>query len=764
MLLASVILDIPTQALEGSYTYVVPPHATQAEIGCAVLVPFGPRRMVGFVVDLKEVSDIEAFSKAHDLDVTKLKEVHSVLSAPYFDKDGARCAQFLSKTYIAPLSSCVRLFVPPGGVPRMVRSGSGWYVEEPSIGPVDDRWVRLCEGVAFEPKRSAVKQRAIIDALRAGDLRVAELSVELGSISSSLNALAKKGIVELFRKRRMRGVTEDEGAAPFTPSPKPVLTAGQKTALDVIAAAQTAACGEVILLDGVTGSGKTEVYLQAIEETLAQGRNAIVLVPEIALTPQTVARFRGRFGDGVAVMHSRMGQGERYDQWDYVRSGRARVVVGARSALFVPLADLGLIVIDEEHESSYKQESAPRYVSRDVAAWMVKRRGATLVLGSATPSLEALYRCKTEEAWHYVELPERANGKPLPRIEVVDMALEFGGGHRSMFSQKLTNALKEEMEAGHKAVLLLNQRGFAQFLLCRACGFVPQCPSCTTSLTYHEKGSTLVCHHCGYEQSVPVTCPECASPYLKKFGAGTQRVEAELRTIFEEDQATIIRMDADTTKGKGAHQRLLESFGAAEAAILLGTQMIAKGLDYDDVTLVGVINADTMLRLPDFRSAERTFDLIQQVAGRAGRAHLHGRVFVQTYWAEAPAVRAAAAYDRAAFLADELMKRGQLGYPPYTRLANVLIWGEDEAEVIEAARTLTHDIEARLDQGHHEGWVCLPATSCVLARLRGSYRYHIVIKAPQGSDPSEVLLPVFRSRKAAKTVNVAVDIDPYDML
>ncbi|MEG0759425.1 MAG: primosomal protein N', partial [Raoultibacter sp.] len=465
-----------------------------------------------------------------------------------------------------------------------------------------------------------------------------------------------------------------------------------------------------------------------------------------------------------AVMHSRMSQGERYDQWDLIRSGGARVVVGARSALFTPMPNVGLIIIDEEHEGSYKQDSSPRYVSRDVAAWMVAQRNATLVLGSATPSIETLFCCEKREEWHRVVLSERANGMPMPEITVIDMAQEFGSGHRSMFSRKLTKALLETLEKGQKAVLMLNQRGFASFLLCRECGFVPECPSCSTSLTYHEKGSILACHHCGHKEPVPPLCPECQSPYLKKFGAGTQRVEAELTTLLEKTDARIVRMDADTTSGKGAHQRLLEEFGSSEAAVLLGTQMIAKGLDFDDVTLVGVINADTMLKLPDFRSSERTFDLIEQVAGRAGRAELPGRVMVQTYWADASAIRAAATYDRAYFLKDELPKRRLLGYPPYVRMANVLIWGKDENEVEKAARELSADIERMVFEQAGEQWAVLPATPCVLSRLRGTYRWHIVVKAPVGDNIAALLLPLFRKRKASKTVNVAVDVDPHDML
>ena len=669
----------------------------------------------------------------------------------------------------------MRLFTPPGGVPRMVRGREGfWRLEEPAVGEVDDRWV--VPGPAFggfEPRKNAVKQASIVEALRAGELRVAELAAEFGAVSAPLKTLEKQGVVRIEHRRRMRGMAEHasgaSGAGSFAPSAKPPLTAGQAAALEVIDAARARAAGEVVLVDGVTGSGKTEVYLQAIERALAAGRTACVLVPEISLTPQTVGRFRGRFGDTVAVMHSRMSQGERYDQWDFIRSGEARVVVGARSALFTPLANLGLIVIDEEHEGSYKQDSAPRYHARDVAVWMARRAGAAVVLGSATPSIEALHACAKDERWHHVELPERANGKPLPAVQVVDMAAEFGRGSRSMFSGALSRALAEELAAGRKAVLLLNQRGFAKFLLCRECGFVPECPSCSTSLTYHERGNFLICHHCGYRIATPPVCPECGSPYLKKFGAGTQRVEADLRALLDETPGVgpdvpIVRMDADTTVGKGAHQRLLEEFASADAAVLLGTQMIAKGLDFDDVTLVGVINADTMLKLPDYRAAERTFDLVEQVAGRAGRADLPGRVLVQTYEADAPSIRAAASYDRALFLRAELPKRRLLGYPPYVRMANVLVWGKDEPAVRAAAIELQEGLEGVVRDYGGAGWRVLPATPCVLAKLRGTYRWHIVVKCPPEADPASVLLPLFRHRKPLKETNVAVDVDPDDLL
>lgn len=785
MKLASVILDIPTQALDAPYTYRVPDDAAEGDypiqVGCAVVVPLGSRQVVGFVVEMGEFEPDEI---PGGIDPDKLKYIKRAVSSSYFDEEGAACAQWLSERYIAPLSACVRLFTPPGGVPRMVRAQGGyWRLEQPAIGEVDDRWVKLGPAAdGFEPRKNAVKQMQILEALQRGELRVSELSYEFGNVSAALKTLAEKDVVVIERRRRMRGMAARayatasstaaevlEGDAAAIPmSSRVQLTDGQQKALDAISTACAKGDGSVVLVDGVTGSGKTEVYLRAIQDVLAKGKTACVLVPEISLTPQTVARFRGRFGDQVAVMHSRMSAGERYDQWDFVRSGAARVVVGARSALFTPLRNLGLVVVDEEHEGSYKQDSAPRYHARDVAIWMARRAGAAVVLGSATPSIESLYAAAKDSQWTQVSLPERANGKPMPEVTVVDMAAEFKGGSRSMFSRQLSEALEEELAAGHKAVLLLNQRGFAKFVLCRDCGFVPTCPSCSMSLTYHERGNLLVCHHCGHRIPAPATCPKCGSPYLRKFGAGTQRVEDDLRALiagFENvGDVPVIRMDADTTSRKGAHQNLLEQFAAAPVAVLLGTQMIAKGLDFDDVTLVGVINADTQLHLPDYRAAERTFDLVEQVAGRAGRAELEGRVMVQTYEASSPAIRAAATYDRASFLRDELPKRKVLGYPPYVRLANVLVWGADEREVRVHTEQLHADVAKRVRDYGVGDWQVLAATPCVLAKLKNTYRWHILVKAPLEADISAVLLPLFRARKADPAVNVAVDIDPNDLL
>lgn len=770
MNIASVILDIPTQSLDRVFWYAVPAHLEDAAVGCAVVVPFGNRPAIGYIVGLAEMSS-EALAQ-RGLDPEKLKSVEEVASKPYFDEDGAACALHLAQSCIAPLSTCIRLFTPPGGMPKVAKGENGWHVVQPEVGEADDRYVMLTEeGYTYEARKGATRQQAIIDALKNGELRVAELRMEFGAVSSALSALEKRGVVCIEHRRRNRGIVPDGEEARWqygrVALDTPQLTEGQQHALSAIQEAVARADGSVVLLDGVTGSGKTEVYLRAIQPVLAAGKRVLVLVPEISLTPQTVARFRGRFGDRVAVMHSRMGQGERYDQWDYIRSGMAKVVVGARSALFTPLSNIGMIIIDEEHETSYKQDSAPRYHARDVALWMARRHGATLVLGSATPSIESLYQCATREEWRRIVMPERVNKRPLPPVEVIDMAAEFRDGSRAMFSRRLISLLREVLSAEQKAILLLNQRGFAKFVLCRDCGFVPECPHCATSLTYHESEGLLLCHHCGHAEHMPPRCPKCASPYLRLFGAGTQRVEAELRALvagFGIPDARIVRMDADTTRTKGSHQALLEEFMAPGAAVLLGTQMIAKGLDFEDVTLVGVINADTMLKVPDFRSGEATYDLLEQVAGRAGRAALDGRVIVQTYWSQSTAIQAVCAHDRRIFLRDELPKRKALRYPPYVRMANVLVWGKKAAEVQREAEEIYRRLVEVLECACIHDWVMLPATPCALSKLRNTYRWHIVVKAPVDTDISQVLEPYFRERRTSPSVRAAIDIDPISML
>ena len=765
---ASVVLDIPTRALDGAFDYAVPAAlAAEVAVGATVLVPLGSREVVGYVMATS--ADAPA-----GIDPAKIKPVSQVLAPPAFDEAGAEVARWMAREYACPLPDAVRPFLAPGQKVKVTRDAPGepWRLVSESTGAVDERWAGLAPAAAdFVPAKNAARQRTVLDALAAGPQRVAELSATIPGAAAAVTALARRGVVLVERRRQVRGSAESTSLSSAA-APRPqALTDGQRAALAAIDAARAAGRGDVVLVDGVTGSGKTEVYLDAIERSLADGRGALVLVPEISLTAQTVGRFRSRFGDDVAVLHSRLSAGERFDQWDLVRQGQARVVVGARSALFAPLANPGLIIIDEEHEGSYKQDKSPRYHAREVAARMARERGCALVLGSATPSLEALGRCRAGSwggvSWTRVSMPERPGGARLPKVRVVDMAEQFRGGGRSVFSAPLAEALRGVAERGEKAVLLLNRRGFANFLMCRECGCVPECPHCSCALTYHERGHYLACHTCGRTWPVraypdpSTSCPNCGSRYLGAYGVGTQRVEDELRMMLPEG-VEVIRMDADTTRAKGAHQKLLEQFDAADSAVLVGTQMIAKGLDFPEVTLVGVINADTMLKLPDFRAAERTYDLLEQVAGRAGRGEAPGQVIVQTYWASHPAMRAVEAHERALFLEAELAEREEAGYPPFSRLGNVVLWGKSEAACRAASAALADAVRARVEG--QRGWEVLGPTDCVKARAKDYFRRHVMVKSPVDADLGGVLGAAASSLGPLKGINMSVDIDAYDMM
>lgn len=792
----SVVIDIPARALSEPFAYGVPLALDGVcQVGATVLVPFGRRVEAGYVVARSE--SLGKLPGAEGLEPSRIKPVREVVAAPAFSAASAELAFWMSREYVAPLSECLRLLLPPGGAGKVVRLEDGSYAyEPPTVTSVTVRWVSLTEeGRSFEPAERAVRQRQLIDALSCGPVTTRELNLMNGDLSATIRSLEKRGVVTVEERRGWRGCEGSTTLSSANASAPKELTAGQQNALAAIARATEAASGDVVLVDGVTGSGKTEVYLAAIERVLAHGRSACVLVPEISLTAQTVGRFRSRFGDAVAVFHSRLSAGERLDQWDMVRSGAARVVVGARSALFCPLADLGLIVIDEEHEQSYKQGSSPRYHAREVAAKLAQLHGCALVLGSATPSAEALARCEAGGHggghWTRVEMPERPGTARLPEVIVADLRREFASGSRSIFSKPLLDALDEVVERRQKAVLLHNRRGFASFLMCRECGCVPTCKHCSTALTYHERTHTLECHTCGSSYRVwpypeyGSACPKCGSRYLAKMGLGTQQVEDALRALLPEDVA-VIRMDADSTRTKGAHQKLLEQFDAAECAVLLGTQMIAKGLDFPEVTLVGVINADYALKMPDFRAGERAFDLLEQVAGRAGRGEDPGRVIIQTYLPDEPVIRAVKTHDRSVFTEHDLGMRREALYPPYVRLANVLVWGKDER----AARGLVMRIaeELRVEFGLDAAPMLRPVvetgsagvefssrellsrpqilgpTPCVIERAKDRYRFHIVVKAPLNCELSGALSAAVSRAGTRPGVSIAVDVDAYDLM
>ena len=767
---ARVAVDVKTRALAAPFTYTVPARLEASVVpGCCVVVEFGRRPAVGYVLAVDETLD-------PGLTGARLLPIQQVLSEALFLSEAGDVAQWVAQEYASSLADAVRLFLPPGFTAKMVRdeASGAWALQQARVEPVDDCWVHITEqGRAYEPRKNAHAERAVVEALLKGPMRQVELGLAVSGVSTVVKRLEKKGFVTCERKERLRGSSITELSSARAPRlGLEHLTSGQLSALRAIEDARAQGQGGVVLIDGVTGSGKTEVYLEAIERTLAAGKGACVLVPEISLTAQTVGRFRNRFGEAVAVLHSRLTLGERRDQWELVRTGRARVVVGARSALFAPLANPGIYIIDEEHESSYKQSSSPRYHAREVAARLAQVHGCPLVLGSATPSLSSLARCDAGShnaalagqgpAWTRVSMPERPGGRPMPEVQVVDMAQEFSQGWRSMFSRPLTSALMDVVERGEKAVLLLNQRGFARFLLCRDCGYVPRCEQCSTSLTYHERGHKLVCHTCGREYAVPPLCPECGSRYLRQFGAGTQRVEDELRSVLPEG-FTVVRMDADTTKGKGGHDRCLAEFDEAESAVLLGTQMIAKGLDFPQVTLAGVINADTTLKLADFRAAERTYDLLEQVAGRAGRGDVPGRVIIQTYQPRHPAILAVSRHDRSVFSENELAARQEVGYPPFVRLANVIMWGKVGADVEKVAWAVAEKLRDYAEVAL-PGCEILGPAECALSRVEGNFRWHVLVKAAPQSELGAILGDALKRLQMPAQVSLAIDVDPYDLL
>ena len=740
--IARVIVDVPARALSEPFDYLVPEELRdRVGVGCPVAVPLGPRRCVGYVVGLADSTDYAG----------QLRPIDAVLGVPVFAVEALSLAEWIAAEYVAPLSEAMRLFLPPGGAPRVVRTPAGWSYEGRQMAPASEKLVTRVEGSMFLPRGNAHVQRAVLDALTAGPLTTAELAADIPGAAGAVAALEKLGAVSSVERRKYR-LPGGRSGPPVTHQH----TDEQSRAIDAIVAS-VGSGGGVVLLEGVTGSGKTEVYLAAIEQVLRQGRSAIVLVPEISLTPQTVGRFRSRLGDDVAVIHSRLSAGERFDQWQLALDGAVRVVVGARSALFAPLPDVGLVVIDEEHEPSYKQGQSPRYHAREVAERLCSSAGATLVLGSATPSLEALYRAETGRYTH-VRLTHRVGGGTPPAIEVVDMTAEFSGGNRSIYSASLVGALKETASRREKAVLFLNRRGFASFVLCRECGFVPECDSCSVSLTYHDDSGRLECHHCGSSKALPVTCPRCGSAYLRKFGAGTQRAESDLLALVPE--LHVVRMDADTTSRKGGHERALLEFESHESAVLLGTQMIAKGLDYPDVTLVGVLNADTSMHVPDFRAAERTYQLLEQVSGRAGRGTRPGRVIIQTYWPDHPAVRAVLSSDAEVLYAAEREDRAVLGFPPFGRIANIVASGRSA----QAVREVAHAAADALRGAMPEGFSLVGPAPAPIMRVKGNWRWHLLLKAQPGADLPGLLARALEPVQVPEGVTRIVDVDPVGML
>ena len=692
---ANVILDRASDALDHVFTYAVP-EGLDVRVGQQVRVPLGGGRADGFIVELTEACALEP-ERVRPLLGARFEE--PVLLPEMLD-----LAAWMRARYNCNLVEALRLMLPSG-----MRRGS--------VGARTQRMAHL-----KDPNATArgARQKEALDRLRAGDAPAAQFSAQ------ALRALEKRGAVEIYRQ----GVRRAPAALRGDALGDPPLTRAQRRAVDAVCAALGQGGGR-FLLHGVTGSGKTEVYIRLVRAALQAGKSAVVLVPEIALTPQMVMWFHQRFGADAAVLHSGLSEGERRDEWLRIRDGEARVVIGARSAVFAPVQRLGAIVVDEEHESSYQSDRRPRYDAREVAWRRAQAAGAVLVLGSATPSVASYMRAmpgvREENRLTLLELPERVGGRPLPEIEVVDMRREFERGNRSIFSARLSEALRACLDSGRQAMLLINRRGHSSFVSCRKCGHVVKCEQCDVSMTYHQAENELRCHYCGASRPVPRKCPACESPYIRYFGVGTEQVVEEVKRQLP--QAVVLRMDADVTRRKDAHAAILDAFRRGEADVLVGTQMIAKGLDFPNVTLSGVVAADMTLNLPDYRSVERTFQLITQMAGRAGRAGHPGRVILQTYEPEHYGIRLAATQDFRAFYLRESAYRRSALYPPFTVIARLVFSAAGEAAAREAALRAEAKLGEFLDRGgHRPDIVQMRALECPVGRLRGEYRHQVFLK------------------------------------
>ncbi|GIO10741.1 primosomal protein N' [Cohnella xylanilytica] len=835
MSVARVIVDVPSRETDRPFDYLIPARLEGwVEPGSRVAVPFGGRTLQGIVVATKDDAEV---------DRSRLKELADVLDAvPPLSAELVELGEWMSRRWLCPLTVALQAMLPAalkgktekyiaiargaewteadrlfdgeliaalerqsplklstllrqfpdqaGAIQRLLKAGK---LEE--LQKVEDRLSVRTVLTVFAPSperlraaleaipRRAAKQRETIEYLLAHPEPIAQqqLAEAVGTTTGTIKALADKGFVEL------RAVTEDrdpyEGRE-FPASAPMKLTPAQAAAFGPIAAAVGEGRHEVFLLHGVTGSGKTEIYLQAIQRCLEQGKEAIVLVPEISLTPQMVERFKSRFGERVAVLHSRLSNGERYDEWRKIRDGRAQVAVGARSAIFAPFGRIGLIVIDEEHESSYKQEESPKYHARDVAVERARQHGAAVVLGSATPSLET-YAAATIESGApgnrdaafrpvYVPLPERVADRPLPGVTIVDMREELKLGNRAMFSRALADALQARLDREEQAVLLLNRRGYSTFVMCRSCGYTAQCPHCDIALTYHRGSQNLRCHYCGYAEREPTECPSCQSPHIRFFGTGTQKVEEALALAFP--GIRVIRMDVDTTTEKGSHEKWLTQFRERRADVLLGTQMVAKGLDFPHVTLVGVLAADSALKLPDFRAPERTFQLLTQVAGRAGRHELPGEVVIQTYEPEHPSVAMVERHDYAGFTAQELRHRRVLGYPPFGRLISLTLSHEQMPLLIALGESFAAKMREKASAagltgsfagGAPHALEVLGPVPSPIPRLKDRYRFQCMVKYRGDVDaPGWVAKTLQELAETTKRsgVTVGVDVDPQMML
>ncbi|MFO0789376.1 MAG: primosomal protein N' [Pirellulales bacterium] len=752
-LIATVVM--PTGP-DGEFDYLAPDELVGAakperrlEPGRRVRVPLGRgnRSVVGYCVALETKSTGGRKLKA----VAGVLDRQTLLSPPML-----RLARWMSEYYLCPLGQTLEAIVPAG-----VRHDVGTR-DVTFLAAAPDAAARIAE------LKLSAKQAAAMEQLALGGAPVTakQLASLAGCTLAPINELRKKGLI-VATTERLSADRLSHAAAPRQAAHE--LNPDQVQALATLRAALDAGQHQTILIHGVTGSGKTEVYIQAIEAVVRFGRQAILLVPEISLTPQTVGRFRARF-DRVAVLHSHLSDVERHEHWRRIARGDVQVVVGARSAIFAPTPHLGLIVLDEEHESTFKQETAPRYHARDVAARRAADQNVPLVLASATPSLESWQRAQRGE-YKLVDMPRRVLNLPMPVVRTIDLRNEVHGkSSRGAISRPLHRAMEEALREGGQVILLLNRRGHSTHIQCPSCGHSVRCPACDLALTFHRHDNIAVCHYCDYQVVAPSACPECNFPGIRFSGLGTQKLEHEVKVRFP--NYPCLRMDTDSMRGRGSHEEALTSFREGQQRILLGTQMIAKGLDFPNVTLVGVVNADTALHLPDFRAAERTFQLVTQVAGRTGRGPKGGRVLVQTLSPDAPAIVAAVNHDLRAFAEQELPHREALGYPPFTSMVRIVVRGPSQKTALALADEIARRLheQAGMNGANGDRGAALPPMRILgpapapMAKLRGNFRYQLQLQAPDGDLLRNVVRRATADLKTSDDVAWIVDVDPLDMM
>lgn len=723
-MIAEVIVDIVASETDRIYDYLCPDGVG---VGSRVFAPFGGKTVPGFVMRLKEQSSVPSH---------RLKAV-----TPFPDEIPAlsgEClvlAEKISERYRVPKALSLRLFLPSEMRTGKVRELFRYYVS--LVKDADESGVRKTAknqlGVLAYLQKNGKSERGELNKLYPGGVA----------------ALEKKGLVVVEKEQIFRNPYKEAEAD----APKRVLTEKQRAAVKEIEEDDRT----VQLLHGVTGSGKTEIYLTLIAKRLQEGKSSIFLVPEISLTPQMLSQLRARFGKNAAIMHSGLSAGERFDEWWRLRSGEAKIAIGARSAVFAPLENLGVIIVDEEHDSSYASETNPRYTTFDIALLRAKKNGCKLVLGSATPSVET-YKRAQEGEFNLITLPDRINQKPMPEMIIADMRREVRRGNNSAFSSVLKDELEKCLEHGNQAILFLNRRGYSQTVICKECGYVAKCEACDVSLTYHRDEDCLKCHYCGTKYRMPRFCPECGGKKLSYAGTGTQRIEADLKSLYP--QARVLRMDNDTTSGKEGHYKILKAFGEKQADILVGTQMIAKGHDFPSVTLVGILDADMSLHFSDYRSGERTFQLLTQVAGRSGRAQEKGKVVLQTFSPENDVLRFATQYDFNGFYQNEVSLRAAAMFPPFAKIVRVLVSGEDEKKTLEVLKKTYVQLE-ELYLKESEKFLFFNKMKAPIGRIQNKYRYQVLMRLADSS----VLPRIYDVCVAEKTrdVLVAVEENPSNL-